>query len=100
MSIAVGLNRGFLVEKRAADKVRPARRTGVKGKRIAIVREIIREVTGLAPYEKRVLDILKTGGATAEKRAYKFSKRRLGTHVRANRKREEIKDIWAAMRAR
>lgn len=71
----------------------------------------------MAPYEKRVLDILKAGGPTAEKRAYKFAKNRvrfvqprsristnrilqLGTHTRAQRKREEIKAIWAKMRAR
>ncbi len=41
------------------------------------VRDIVREICGLAPYEKRVLDILKGGGASSEKRAYKFAKRRV-----------------------
>lgn len=41
------------------------------------MRDIIREVTGLAPYEKRVLDILKGGGGSSEKRAYKFAKKRV-----------------------
>jgi hypothetical protein len=48
-----------------------------KGKRVGVIRDVIREICGLAPYEKRVLDILKGGGATAEKRAYKFAKKRV-----------------------
>ena len=48
-----------------------------KGKRVGIIRDIVREICGLAPYEKRVLDILKGGGASSEKRAYKFAKRRV-----------------------
>lgn len=64
------------------------------------MREVVREVAGLAPYEKRILDIIKTGGTTSEKRAYKFAKNRLGSHKRAQRKREEIKGIYARLRAR
>ena len=44
-----------------------------------MVRELIGEVVGLSPYEKRLLDMLKTGGASAEKRMYKFSKRRVSS---------------------
>ena len=69
------------------------------GARVKAVREVIREVAGLAPYEKRVLDVIKTGGANSEKRAYKLAKLRLGTHTRAQKKREEMKGIWARQRA-
>ena len=65
-----------------------------------MVRELVSEVVGLSPYEKRLLDMLKTGGASAEKRMYKFAKRRLGTHKRALKKREQVKDIYGAMRAK
>ncbi len=57
--------------------IRLPRAVQIKNKRVGVVRDIIREVTGLAPYEKRVLDILKGGGSSSEKRAYKFAKRRV-----------------------
>jgi large subunit ribosomal protein L36e len=44
--------------------------------------------------------MIKTAGAAADKRIYKFAKRRLGSHKRAIKKREDIKDIHAQMRAR
>ncbi len=42
-----------------------------------MVRELIGEVVGLSPYEKRLLDMLKTGGTGSEKRMYKYAKRRV-----------------------
>ena len=65
-----------------------------------MVRDLIGEVVGLSPYEKRLLDMLKTGGASSEKRMYKFAKRRLGTHTRAIKKREQIKDVYGKIRAK
>jgi len=53
-----------------------------------------------SPYEKRILDMIKTGGASSEKRMYKYAKQRLGTHKRALKKREDMKDVYAQMRAR
>ena len=65
-----------------------------------MVRELVTEVVGMSPYERRLLDMLKTGGASAEKRMYKFAKKRLGTHKRALKKREQVKDVYGAMRAK
>merc|ERR1712039_429898 len=53
----------------------------------AFMRDLMRDVTGFAPYEKRVMELLKLN---KDKRALKFCKKRLGTHTRGKRKREEI----------
>jgi hypothetical protein len=47
------------------------------GKKTQLVRQVVREVVGLMPYEKRILDMIKSGGSSAEKRIYKFSKKRV-----------------------
>lgn len=57
------------------------------GTRVKMVREIVREVAGLMPYEKRILDMIKTGGASAEKRIYKYAKRRVSGTIRCLRGR-------------
>ena len=51
-------------------------------------------------YERRLMDMLKIGGGSAEKRMYKFAKKRLGTHKRAHHKKEDVKDLYAKMRAK
>lgn len=68
--------------------------------RTKMARSISREVAGLSPYERRILDMIKTGGSVADKRIYKFAKRRLGSHKRAIVKREDIKEVNAQQRAR
>lgn len=69
-------------------------------KRTRMVRELVSEVVGMCPYERRLLDMLKTGGAGSEKRMYKFAKRRLGTHRRALKKRDQVKEAYGKIRAR
>jgi large subunit ribosomal protein L36e len=44
-------------------------------------------VCGFAAYEKRIIELLKTGTAVDAKKAYRFAKKKLGTHSRAMRKR-------------
>eukprot|EP01039_Chlorochromonas_danica_P008924 gene8924-9844_t len=97
--IAVGLNKGYPVTK-VAKAARPADSKGKVSKRTKFIRDLITEVVGLSPYEKRLLDMLKTGGASSEKRMYKFAKRRLGTHRRALKKRDQVKELYAKIRAR
>lgn len=67
----------------------------IQTKHTKFVRDLVREVVGHAPYERRTMELLKV---SKDKRALKFLKRRLGTHIRAKRKREELGTILAHMR--
>merc|ERR1711920_693352 len=95
--LASGLNSGFIVTRREVP-LRPAARKGRLSKRVANVREVIREVMGFAPYEKRMIELIKIGSASTFKRSLKLAKKRLGTHRRGKKKREEMQEVVAAMR--
>ncbi|NXM65223.1 RL36 protein, partial [Serilophus lunatus] len=110
--MAVGLNKGYKVTKNVS-KPRQCRRRFSKParafsvipvfsafpqrltKHTKFVRDMIREVCGFAPYERRAMELLKV---SKDKRALKFIKKRVGTHIRAKRKREELSNVLAAMR--
>uniref|UniRef100_A0A251S305 60S ribosomal protein L36 n=2 Tax=Helianthus annuus TaxID=4232 RepID=A0A251S305_HELAN len=91
----VGLNKGHVVTKKELAP-RPSDRKGKTSKRVHFVRNLIREVAGFAPYEKRITELLKVG---KDKRALKVAKRKLGTHKRAKKKREEMSSVLRKMRA-
>ncbi|KJE94560.1 50S ribosomal protein L36e [Capsaspora owczarzaki ATCC 30864] len=93
-SLSVGLKKGFKVTSRARP-VRPVSRKGHLSKRVKFIRDIVREVSGYAPYERRIIELLKV---SKDKRALKLAKRRLGTHSRGKAKREELQDALAQMR--
>ncbi|KAJ4766987.1 60S ribosomal protein L36 [Rhynchospora pubera] len=97
----VGLNKGHIVTKREIP-LRPSSRKGERfpylfktSKRVLFVRSLVREVAGFAPYEKRITELLKVG---KDKRALKVAKRKLGTHKRAKKKREEMANVLRKMR--
>ncbi|ESN96142.1 hypothetical protein HELRODRAFT_67827 [Helobdella robusta] len=92
--MAVGLKKGHKVSKLAKRK-RPSTRKGTQTKHAKFVRDLVRDVCGFAPYEKRSMELLKVG---KDKRALKFCKRRLGTHLRGKRKREEMSTVIQKMR--
>lgn len=77
--------------------VRAKSRKGAKTKAHQNVKQIVREVCGFAPYEKRVIELLRT---ELDKRALRFAKKRLGSHQRAKRKREEMSGVLRAQRAK
>ncbi|GAB6026621.1 60S ribosomal protein L36 [Chamberlinius hualienensis] len=92
--ICVGLNKGHKVTKNVT-KPRPSRSKGKLYKHTKFIRDIVREVTGFAPYERRAMELLKV---SKDKRALKFIKKRLGTHVRGKRKRDELSNVITQMR--
>ncbi|KAI9749379.1 MAG: 60S ribosomal protein L36 [Lichina confinis] len=95
--IAVGLNRGHKTTRREL-KPRISRSKGRLSRRTAFVREIVKEVSGLAPYERRVVELLRN---SKDKRARKLAKKRypwrirqqLGTFGRAKKKVEELQRV-------
>ena len=96
----VGLNHGRITQlsTRTAWKTRPSLRKGKLSKRSQAVREIIREVAGFSPLEKKMMELIRTGVQAKEKRAVKLAKQKLGTHRRAQHKRTEVVDAIAAQR--
>lgn len=55
----------------------------------------MQEVCGFAPYEKRTMELLRV---SRDKRALKFLKKRLGTHLRAKKKRDELSNVLVQQR--
>ena len=92
--LAVGLKKGHKVSK-LERRPRLARKKGALNKRVKFVRDLIKDVCGLAPYEKRIIELLKVG---KDKRALKLAKKRLGGHTRGKRKREEMQAVIQAQR--
>merc|ERR1712028_88065 len=88
----IDLNRGMVVpaSKRLGWKARPVLRKGKQSKRALAVRELIREIAGLSPLEKRMTELIRTGVQQKEKRAVKLARAKLGTQRRAEFKRTEM----------
>ncbi|OCK84155.1 ribosomal protein L36e [Lepidopterella palustris CBS 459.81] len=93
--LAVGLNKGHKVIPRQSKKPKISTHKGHLSKRTGFVRELVREVAGLAPYERRLIELLRT---SSDKRARKLAKKRLGTFGRAKRKVDEMTKIIAESR--
>ncbi|KAI1000964.1 hypothetical protein K3495_g7237 [Podosphaera aphanis] len=92
--LAVGINKGHKTEP-LVSKPRVSRTKGHLSKRTAFVREIVKEVSGLAPYERRVVELLRN---SKDKRARKLAKKRLGTFGRAKAKVDELQRVIAESR--
>merc|ERR1712196_383919 len=88
---AVGLNKGFVVT-RTESKPRPSARRGLK-ERAKMVMQVVKSVSGFAPYEKRAMEMFKVGNTKMDKRANKFLKRRLGSIKRAKNKSQLLQEL-------
>ena len=92
--LCVGLDKGHKTTANTLKK-RPASTKGKITARNKLVRDLIREVVGFAPYERRAMELLRIN---KDKRCLKFLKKRIGQHDRAKRKREEMTNVLQAMR--
>merc|ERR1711964_543934 len=81
--IFVGLNKGFIVTKPKnagnAFKADKSYRKGRLNNRVKAVREVVTEICGLTPFERKMVELIKTGIVSEEKRAVKLARRKLGT---------------------
>ena len=85
----VGLNKGHVVNA-IPSKKRPVHRKGRISNRAKAVREVMREVCGFSPLEKKMLEMIRTGIAAKEKKAVKIARQKLGTHQRAQKRRDAL----------
>lgn len=60
------------------------------------MREVVRATVGYAPYERRMMEILKGGGSNPQKKAWRFARNRLGTMIRAKKKLAEMERVVTA----
>ncbi|KLO18023.1 ribosomal protein L36e [Schizopora paradoxa] len=89
-----GLNKGHPTTA-IPQTVKPSQRKGIQSNKTKFVRSVIREVAGFAPYEKRVMELIRN---SKDKRARKLTKKRLGTMRRMKVKMEELSGVIAEMR--
>lgn len=82
--------RGFPTTKRA--KVAKTKKTS----KHRVVKDIVEEAIGIAPYEARLVDLIEM----SEKRALRFAKRRLGDLTRAKKKLRAIEDLKRRVKRR
>ena len=111
--ICVGLEKGHKTTKNTL-KAKPSKSKGKLTKHNKFVRDLIREVAGFAPYERRAQELLRYVMIKSlknlsslislfcrigkEKRCLKFLKKRIGSHDLAKKKREEMQAILQAAR--
>ena len=100
--IFVGLNHGHIVTKPQqhpeAFKENKSRRKGRIHPRVTVVREIVQEICGLAPVQKKMIEMIRTGDAKKEKKAVRLARLRVGQHSRACRIKENLVELIGRQR--
>ena len=92
--LAMGRNKGTIVKLPAkmAWKKRPSTLKGKLSKRSTAVRSVMRDVCGFNIYERRAMELIRSGVAIKDKKARKLCRKKLGTHKRAIMKFNELGD--------
>ncbi len=90
--LAVGLNKGHVVTSIEVPSVQISKAPRT---RVTFIRKVISEIAGRAPFERKIIELLKQKKSNSNKKAYYLAKKALGTHVRAQRKRTELNDVIA-----
>jgi large subunit ribosomal protein L36e len=90
--LAIGLNKGHIVTSIETPSWIPSK---APRKRVTLIRKVIKEITGKSPYERKIIEMLKQKKANSSKKAYKLAKKSLGTHKRAQKKRNELTEFLA-----
>ena len=98
----IGLNHGHVV---SVPKENPnhrrdntSNRKGRTTKRNQAIRSLVQEIAGFSPYERKIIEMLRTGDAIKEKKAMKMARRKLGRQFRARRKIDNMQAVLKAQR--
>ena len=59
---------------------------------------MIRDVAGYSPLERRLMEMIRTGSATKEKKSVKILRKTIGTHRRALIKKEVLDTAIAVLK--
>ena len=81
-------------------KHQKSHRKGRLHPRVKAIRAVIDEIAGLAPYERKMMEMIKTGNQKKEKNSVKQARRRLGSQKRALAKKDQIVAYIVAQRKR
>ena len=82
-----------------AFKKQKSQRKGRAHPRLVALREVMTEVTGLSPFQRKMMEMLRTGDATKEKKAVRLARKRTGSHKRAQLVRDKIAAMIQAQEA-
>ena len=58
--------------------------------RVQAIRDVMVEVTGLSPFQRKMMEMLKTGDSVKEKKAVRIARKRTGSHQRAQKIRDKL----------
>ena len=98
----IGLNHGHVVsvpkENPNHRRENASNRKGRATKRTQAIRSLVSEIAGFSPYERKIIEMLRTGDAIKEKKAMKMARRKLGRQFRARRKIDNMQAVLKAQR--